>query len=124
MVNKQEQETVFNLLKVFHGKENGISAKSATEYIYGKHTERLQRQLREVCSAINSNPEIDGLISTSGKIYVCKTEEECVKAMNTTFKTAFSYLRKARAMSKKADKQGQYEFIDGDTKIKIIYEEN
>lgn len=80
--------------------------------------------MRSVCVAINSNPEIDGIMSTSGSVYVCKTKEEVDKAINTTFKTTFSYLRKARAMSKKTGRQGQLEFVDGETKIKIIYEDN
>ena len=122
LINR-EQLAVFELLKTFYGKENGISAKSATEYCYGRHTGKLQRWLRHICSAINSNPEIDGLISTSKKIYVCKTKDECDKAIRTTYRTAFSYLKKARLMEKKFGRQGQIEFDDNGKKVKIIYED-
>ena len=116
----KELNDIFTALKIyFNGEENGRSAEYvAVNFGYS------ERKMREFYAAINADQNIDGLISTNGSIYVCTTEDECRKAIHNTYKTAFSYLKKARAMSKKFDKNNQVEvFEDGDVKIKIIFEE-
>lgn len=116
----ETQQEIFNTLKKYYtGKENGDSAELVASQSVGNIS---KRDLRRICSAINSNPEINGLISTSGKIYVCNTEEECRKAIRTTYRMAFAYLKKARAMEKKLGLQGQTEFDDNGIKVKIIFE--
>ena len=116
----KELNDIFTALKIyFNGEENGGSARYVA-YNFGYS----ERKMREFYAAINADQSIDGLISTNGSIYVCATEDECRKAIHNTYKTAFSYLKKARAMSKKFDKNNQVEvFEDGDVKIKIIFEE-
>lgn len=116
----KELNDIFTALKLyFNGEKNGGSARYVA-YNFGYS----ERKMREFYSAINADQSIDGLISTNGSIYVCATEDECRKAIHNTYKTAFSYLKKARAMSKKFDKNNQVEvFEDGDVKIKIIFEE-
>ncbi len=121
-VCKETQEKVFlNLKNLCYGEDKGMRAVTATFWCLKQGD---QRELRRICSAINSNPEINGIISTSGSIYVCNTASECRKAIKNTYRTAFTYLKKARVMEKKANLNGQYEFTDENgKKIKIIYED-
>ena len=117
----KELNDIFTALKIyFNGEKNGGSARYVA-YNFGFS----ERKMREFYAAINADQSIDGLISTNGSIYVCATEDECRKAIHNTYKTAFSYLKKARAMEKKCNLNGQYEFTDDNgKKIKIIYEDN
>lgn len=115
----EKQKAVFYMIKrFFYGKRHGYPAE-----IIAKDLNMDKRELRRVCAAINANPEINGIISTSNEIYVCETKEECQKAINNTYRMAFAYLKKARAMEKKVGLNGQYEFTENGKTIKIVYEE-
>jgi hypothetical protein len=102
-----------------YGEENG---KSLSEIASIFLTSANKRLMRKIISEINNDSDL-GLISTSKKIYLCKTEEECQKAIKTTYRLALSCLKKARKMGAKIKLNGQYEFVDNDgKKIRIVYE--
>lgn len=103
-----------------YGEENGKSlSEIATIFL----SDGDKRTMRRIISDINSDSDL-GLVSTSGKIYLCRTESECQKAIKTTFRLALSCLKKAKKMSVKANLNGQYEFTDDNgKKIRIVYED-
>lgn len=117
-IDKKTQEDLFSYLQIeCSGKENGVNGAKTGYWGYGD-----RRQVRRICSAINQNPDL-GFVSTCGSIYACETAEEVKEAIRNTWRTAITYIKKARAMSKKLGQQGQYEFSDNETKIKIYFEE-
>ena len=119
IIKQSTQERVFLALKRhFNGVDNGEDAHTVANLFC-----MSDRDFRRVCRAINSNSQINGIISTSGKIYACATEDECRKAIQTTYRMAFAYLLKARAMEKKVGLQNQVEFDNNGTKVKIVYED-
>lgn len=122
MVDVKTQKRVFSCLKHnCYGEKNGWSAHTASVVCLSGGN---KRELRRICAKINANPEIKGIISTSKSIYVCRTKSECRRAIETTYKMAFAYLRKARAMEKKVNLNGQYKFTDENgIKCEIIFKE-
>lgn len=84
------------------GKEN-CTNRGAIAELFGL----TPRQLRAVTQEINTSPKYDKLVTTCGNIYICKTKEECQKSIINTYRTAFSLLKKARAMEKKLGLNGQ-----------------
>jgi len=115
-----DNKKLFNEIKSFcYGKENGESAQDVANWVLVKGDKRA---LRRVCSAINSDLNVDGIISTSGKIYVCKTKDECVKAISNTYRMAIAYFKKARVMETKVGLNGQFKMNKDGTDIMITYE--
>lgn len=115
---KNKIEKVYDYLDyACKSEQNGEKAE-----LLAKKLNLSKRELRAMCKAINSDTE-KGIVSTSGKIYLCDTEEECQKAINNTFKQAFTLLKKAWAMEKKLGLQNQFEFKNGNETVKIIYGE-
>lgn len=94
---------VYEYLKANHlGKENGIT-RNELALALGIPI----RALRKITSEINSSSELEKLISTTNCCYMCKTESECEKATQSTFKQAFSLLKKAYKMEKKISNHDQ-----------------
>ena len=122
MISWELQKKVFDLISSsYKGKKNGAKARDVADYCMPLST---KREFRRVCHAINENPQLEGIISTSGKIYLCDSSEEAEKAIRNTYRLAFSYLRKARKMEEKFGSNGQIEFLENDgTKVRIIYGE-
>ena len=105
-----------------YGEENGKSLLEVAQ-AFLPNTDNAKREMRRIISAINSNTDL-GLVSTSGKIYLCKTQKECEKAIKTTWRFAIAYLKKAKTMSAKASLNGQFEITDDNgKKIRIVYED-
>lgn len=119
MLNK---EKLYDYLKENHlGKENGIKLGILSYMISDSVSPINKREVRRVISELNSDLSMNGLVSTSGKIYLCNTKEECEKAVATAYRLAFSCLKKARKMEKKLGLNGQREYVDDEMKFKIIF---
>ncbi|MBO7526301.1 MAG: hypothetical protein J6T74_00210 [Clostridia bacterium] len=89
---------VYEYLKENHlGKENGIKREDLALKL-----NIPMRALRKITSEINSSSELEKLISTTNCCYMCKTESECESATQSTFRQAFSLLKKAYKMEKSA----------------------
>lgn len=120
-IGRREVEAVFNRLKTdFYGIENGKPQAEVADSV-GLSV----RDLRRVCAEINACPEYNGIVSTSGMTYLCKTKEEAKHSLLTSYRAAFSLLKKARQMEKKIglNNQEEYDFVDDKVKIKVIYED-
>lgn len=50
---------------------------------------------------------MEKIVSTSDGCYICETEDECIKAILITFKKGWTEIRKANAMLKKYQRNGQ-----------------
>lgn len=72
------------------------------------------RELRKTIQTINGSNQLEKIISTSGGIYMCRTEDECQRAIHTTFAAAISLMKKAQSMNKKMNLNGQYKFKFGE----------
>lgn len=94
---------VYEYLKENHlGKENGIKREELALTL-----DIPMRALRRITSEINSSSELEKLISTTNCCYMCKTESECEQATQSTFRQAFSLLKKAYKMEKKISNHDQ-----------------
>ena len=94
---------VYEYLKENHlGKENGIKREDLALKL-----NIPMRALRKITSEINSSGELEKLISTTNCCYMCKTESECESATKSTFRQAFSLLKKAYKMEKKISNHDQ-----------------
>ena len=94
---------VYEYLKENHlGKENGIKREDLALKL-----NIPMRALRKITSEINSSSELEKLISTTNCCYMCKTESECESATQSTFRQAFSLLKKAYKMEKKISNHDQ-----------------
>ena len=94
---------VYEYLKENHlGKENGIKREDLALKL-----NIPMRALRKITSEINSSSELEKLISTTNCCYMCKTESECESATKSTFRQAFSLLKKAYKMEKKISNHDQ-----------------
>ena len=101
-----------------YGKENGKSLKEvAQEFLCGD-----KRTMRKLLSALNSATDINGIVSTSGKIYLCATKDECEKAIKTTYRLAISCIAKARKMEQKLGLHNQIELNNDGTSIRVVFE--
>lgn len=94
---------VYEYLKENHlGKGNGIKREDLALKL-----NIPMRALRKITSEINSSSELEKLISTTNCCYMCKTESECESATKSTFRQAFSLLKKAYKMEKKISNHDQ-----------------
>lgn len=94
---------LYDYLKIHHlGKENGIR-KPALAGILGIS----ERELRKLTKAINESTELEKLVSVSHRCYMCQTQEECEKAIRTTYRLAIAHFKKAKQMEKKVGLNGQ-----------------
>ena len=95
---------VYDYLKNCHnGEENKIS-KPELAKMFGI----AERTLRRITMEINASEELDKIISVSDGCYVCKTREECMKAIYTTYATAITEFKKAKNMERKVGLNNQY----------------
>lgn len=100
----------YDLLKQNHlGKENNVKSQVLAEY-FGVSRAIQKTILKE----INESVDFDKLISTCGSIYMCNTKEEVALTLSHTYNTAITLIKKAQAMQKKAQKQGQYKIKLGE----------
>lgn len=94
---------LYDYLKANHlGKENGIK-KPGLARIIGVN----ERELRKLTKAINESTELEKLVSTSYRCYMCNTQNECEKSIRTTYKVAVALFKKAKQMEKKVGLNGQ-----------------
>lgn len=94
---------VYDYLKEHHyGKENGIK-KPELANVFGITT----RELRKITRAINESQELEKLVSTSHCCYMCKTKDECEKAIRTTYRYAIASFKKGKIMERKTELNGQ-----------------
>lgn len=101
-------QQLYKYLKSNHkGIENGINRS-----ILANKLGMSERDLRALTREINEDINIDGVVSTAGKIYLCDSKEEIVKNLHTTWKTAISLIRKARTMEKKLGLERQIYYDD------------
>lgn len=91
------------LLENCNGKKNGRKQKEICAYLGFK-----PRDFRRITSVLNASPNYDKIISTSGKIYVCDSKEECINSINSTYHQAITLLKKAKQMEHKFGINGQY----------------
>lgn len=94
---------LYDYLQTNHlGKENGIK-KPDLARIIGVN----ERELRKLTKAINESTELEKLISTTHRCYMCKTKEECEKSIRNTYKVAIALFKKAKQMERKVGLNGQ-----------------
>lgn len=105
--NKKHEPIVYDyydyLKKYCLGRENGISRNRLCEMF--KVTLDTQKHiLRE----INNSLDFDKMVSTSGSIYICNTEQECKIAIHNEIQSGLARLNKGKTMAKKLGRNGQY----------------
>lgn len=66
-----------------------------------------KRVVRYALQTINTSSEYKQLISTTGSIYACATDEECRATLRDTYSKAISLFKKANSMRKKVALNGQ-----------------
>ena len=94
---------LYDYLKEHHlGKENGIR-----KPLLALELGITERELRRLTKAINESTELEKLISTSHRCYMCNTKEECEKSIRTTYRVAVALFKKAKQMEKKVGLNGQ-----------------
>lgn len=96
------------LRKNHFGKDNAISRTELAKKM-GVDLRRQKQILRE----INENPEFHKLVSTSKAIYLCKYKSEVLETLSNTWNTAITLINKAKAMTRKMERQGQYQIKFG-----------
>ena len=115
--DKEFITAIYNDLKNNHsGLENAVSR---ADYALGAGIS--ERTMRAITHEINASPDFDGLISTSKALYMCETKDECLAAIGTTFRSAFTLMRKARKMEEKVRSNGKYKFDDKDFRRIVSY---
>lgn len=95
----------YDYLKEHHyGQENGINRNQLAKIF----NVSLQTQ-KEVLRDINTSRVFPKLVSTSGSIYMCRTKEECERAIYNERKSALTRLQKSQVMEDKmlANNQGK-----------------
>lgn len=93
----------YDYLKANHyGKENGIK-RDVLAKIFNVTIAVQKEILRE----INEASDLPKLISTSGKIYMCRTEHECEVAAYNEFNSGLTRLKKGKKMLEKMSLNGQ-----------------
>ena len=108
---------VYNDLKNNHlGRENAVARRE-----YAEGCGISEREMRVITHEINENKQYEGIVSTSGCLYMCGTKEECIKAIGTSFRSAFTLMRKATRMRKKVEENGQYRLDANDNKLIVSY---
>lgn len=94
---------LYDYLKAHHmGKANGIKKPDLAK-ILGIN----KRELRKLTQEINESTELEKLVSTSHCCYMCETEEECKKSIQTTYRSAVTLIKKAKNMERKVGLNGQ-----------------
>lgn len=94
---------LYEYLKNNHyGKENGIRKSELAEYMG-----ITERDLRRITKEINTSPVLEKLVSTTHCCYMCRTEEECAKAIHNTYRMAITLFKKGKAMERKVKLNGQ-----------------
>lgn len=94
---------VYDYLKENHyGKENGIK-----KPLLASVFDITPRELRKITQTINESDELEKLVSTSHCCYMCKTKEECEKAIRTTYSYAIASFKKAKKMERKTELNNQ-----------------
>jgi hypothetical protein len=94
---------LYDYLKQNHlGIENGIK-KPELAQAFGVN----ERELRKLTKAINESTELEKLISTTYRCYMCNTKEECEKSIRNTYRVAIALFKKAKMMEKKVGLNGQ-----------------
>ena len=102
--NSKKPKEVYNyLLYRCEGRENGVAAQ-----VLASELNMPLRRLREAIQAINESPQFEKLVSVTQMIYVCKTEEECKRAISATRRAAITLLKKGKTMIRKSNANGQY----------------
>ena len=108
---------IYNDLKNNHsGLENAVSR--ADNALGAGISERT---MRAITHEINASHDFDCIISTSKALYMCETKDECLAAIGTTFRSAFTLMRKARKMEEKVRNNGQYKFDEKDFRRIVSY---
>ena len=91
------------------GEQNGILAEELADRMGIK-----PRKQRYILQAINESDELPRLVSTCGKIYMCNTEQECVRAFMNEIRSGLTRLQKGKKMAKKVGLNGQYKLKLGE----------
>jgi hypothetical protein len=108
---KVEKELVgryFNYLSAHHvGKKQGIK-RETLKAIMGTELPTQKLALQE----INTNPEYKGVVSTSGSIYLCTTEQEAKTAAYNEIRSGLTRLNKGKKMLKKYQDSKQFKIIE------------
>lgn len=108
---------VYNDLKNNHlGRKNAVARRE-----YAEGCGISEREMRFITHEINENKQYEGIVSTSGCLYMCGTKEECIRAIGTSFRSAFTLMRKATRMKKKVEENGQYRLDEDDNKLIVSY---
>lgn len=104
-------------LKKYHfGIENKIKSKELAREMNTKLAEQ-----KYILKEINESQDFDKLISTCGSIYMCKTREECKKAIMNEIKVGLTRLNKGKMMMKKFNRNNQTKLKLG-THYKLYFE--
>lgn len=91
------------------GEQNGILAAELCD----KMGITLRDQ-RYILKAINESKELPRLVSTCGKIYMCNTEQECVRSFMNEIRSGLTRLQKGKAMAQKVGLNNQYKIKLGE----------
>lgn len=94
---------IYNEMKCHTGKKFAISGGELSAMFFIS-----QRQLREYIHEICESTELSKIILTCNKGYYIPLEEEGITDISRIYNQAFSLLRRARALEKKAGLEGQY----------------
>ena len=113
------KKNLYDYLVAHHyGRENGVT-RSILASVLGV----TERELRKTTKAINEDPNFEKLVSTEYSCYICKTESECRRTINNTYKVAVALFKKAKKMEKKVGLNGQIKILIGDEEeTKDFYE--
>ena len=107
---------LYDYLKNNHlGRENGIKKPELAQKLGIS-----ERELRKLTKEINTNTELEKLVSTTHCCYMCKTKEECEKSIRNTFRTAIALIKKGNTMAKKVGLNGQIKMPLGNEFYEIV----
>jgi hypothetical protein len=107
-VDKALVDKYFNHLSRRHvGKSKGIKRESLRA-LMGVELSIQKAALRE----INTNSEYPAIVSTSGSIYLCKTEEEVKTAAFNEIRSGLTRLNKGKKMLSKFGRRYQIKIDD------------
>lgn len=99
-VEKELVDKYYNYLTHYHrGKAEG----AGREWLKNFMGVELPTQ-KLILQEINTNPEYKAVVSTSGSIYACTTEEEVKTAAYNEIRSGLTRLNKGRKMLAKFDK--------------------
>ena len=108
--HKPEVYAYYDMLKNnYLGEENGILASELADKMGVK-----PREQRYILKEINESKDLPRLVSTCGKIYMCNTEQECIRAFMNEIKSGLTRLQKGKTMAQKMGLNGQYKLKLGE----------